>query len=153
MCLSIQAIMIYDINELYKHIDILNLFYRNLGTGTPVQFYGIIHSDVRVPEKMLKLTENAIERLRKITTDHGKQYCRLSVKGGGCAGFEYEWSTTNNEERGDVLLENVLVVNRDYELFLLGTTLDWEKGAFKSEFTITNPNSKSTCGCGESFSV
>tara|TARA_Y100000816_G_scaffold180252_1_gene130402 strand:- start:1531 stop:1839 length:309 start_codon:yes stop_codon:yes gene_type:complete len=102
---------------------------------------------------MLKLTENAIERLRKIATDHGKQYCRLSVKGGGCAGFEYEWSTTNNEERGDVLLEDVLVVNRDYELFLLGTTLDWEKGAFKSEFTITNPNSKSTCGCGESFSV
>ena len=36
MCLSIQAMMIYDINELYKHIDILNLFYRNLGTGTPV---------------------------------------------------------------------------------------------------------------------
>ena len=102
---------------------------------------------------MLKLTENAIERLRKIATDHGKQYCRLSVKGGGCAGFEYEWSTTNNEERGDVLLENVLVVNRDYELFLLGTTLDWEKGAFKSEFTITNPNSKSSCGCGESFSI
>ena len=102
---------------------------------------------------MLKLTENAIERLRKIATDHGKQYCRLSVKGGGCAGFEYEWSTTNNEERGDVLLENVLVVNRDYELFLLGTTLDYVKGAFKSEFTITNPNSKSTCGCGESFSV
>ena len=30
---------------------------------------------------------------------------------------------------------------------------DWEKGAFKSEFTITNPNSKSSCGCGESFSI
>ena len=102
---------------------------------------------------MLKLTENAIELLRKIATDHGKQYCRLSVKGGGCAGFEYEWSTTNNEERGDVLLENVLVVNRDYELFLLGTTLDYVKGAFKSEFTITNPNAKSSCGCGESFAV
>ena len=102
---------------------------------------------------MLKLTENAIERLRKIATDHGKQYCRLSVKGGGRAGFEYEWSTTNNEERGDVLLENVLVVNRDYELFLLGTTLDYVKGAFKSEFTITNPNAKSSCGCGESFAV
>ncbi len=36
MCLAIQAIIITDINELYKHIDILNLFYRNLGTGTPV---------------------------------------------------------------------------------------------------------------------
>ena len=102
---------------------------------------------------MLKLTENAIERLRKIATDHGMKYCRLAVKGGGCAGFEYEWTTTDNEERGDVLLKDILVVNRDYELFLLGTTLDWEKCAFKSEFTITNPNSKSTCGCGESFSV
>ena len=36
MCLSIQAMMIYDINELYKHIDILNLFYRNLEVGLPV---------------------------------------------------------------------------------------------------------------------
>ena len=102
---------------------------------------------------MLKLTENAIERLRKIATDHGKSYCRLSVKGGGCAGFEYEWTTTDNEERGDVLLKDILVVNRDYELFLLGTTLDYVKGAFKSEFTITNPNAKSSCGCGESFAV
>ena len=36
MCLAIQVFIIHDINELYKHIDILNLFYRNLGTGTPV---------------------------------------------------------------------------------------------------------------------
>ena len=55
------------------------------------------------------------------------------------------------EEKGDVVLKDILVVNRDYELYLLGTTLDWEKGAFKSEFTITNPNSKSSCGCGESL--
>ena len=67
--------------------------------------------------------------------------------------FEYEWSTCNEREKGDVVLKDILVVNRDYELYLLGTTLDWEKGAFKSEFTITNPNSKSSCGCGESFSI
>ncbi len=36
MCMAIQVFIIQDINELYKHIDILNLFYRNLGTGTPV---------------------------------------------------------------------------------------------------------------------
>ena len=36
MCMAIQVFSIQDINELYKHIDILNLFYRNLGTGTPV---------------------------------------------------------------------------------------------------------------------
>ena len=68
---------------------------------------------------MLKLTENAIERLQAIAKDHNRKYCRLAVKGGGCAGFEYEWTTTDNEERGDVLLKDILVVNRDYELFLL----------------------------------
>ena len=92
---------------------------------------------------MLKLTDNAIERLTQIAKDHGRRYCR----------FEYEWSTCNEEEKGDIVLKDVLVVNRDFELYLLGTTLDWEKGAFKSEFTITNPNSKSSCGCGESFSI
>ena len=102
---------------------------------------------------MLKLTNNAIHRLHWIAERNNSKYCRLSVKGGGCAGFEYEWTTTNNEERCDVLLKDILVVNRDYELFLLGTTLDYVKGAFKSEFTITNPNAKSSCGCGESFAV
>ena len=102
---------------------------------------------------MITLTDNALLHLRKLIKEHNKKYVRLQVKGGGCAGFEYEWTTTDNEERGDVLLKDILVVNRDYELFLLGTTLDYVKGAFKSEFTITNPNAKSSCGCGESFAV
>ena len=67
---------------------------------------------------MLKLTDNAIERLTQIAKDHGRRYCRLSVKGGGCAGFEYEWSTCNEEEKGDIVLKDVLVVNRDFELYL-----------------------------------
>ena len=48
---------------------------------------------------MLKLTDSAIERLTQIAKDHGRRYCRLGVKGGGCAGFEYEWSTCNEEEK------------------------------------------------------
>ena len=102
---------------------------------------------------MIKLTDNALLHLRSLRKEHDKKYVRLQVKGGGCAGFEYEWTTCNEEERGDIVLKDVLVVNRDFELYLMGTTLDWEKGAFKSEFTITNPNSKSSCGCGESFSI
>ena len=102
---------------------------------------------------MIKLTDNAIERLHKIADKNGKRYVRLSIKGGGCAGFEYKWDFDNEQQRGDMLLNDILLVNRDYELYLLGTILDWDETAFKSEFTITNPNSKSTCGCGESFSV
>jgi len=102
---------------------------------------------------MLKLTETAIHRLHWIAERNNSKYCRLSVKGGGCAGFEYEWSCSNEQERGDYLLNDILLVNRDYELYLLGTILDWDETAFKSEFKITNPNSTSSCGCGESFSV
>ena len=105
---------------------------------------------------MISLTKLAAKNFKRIREDEELAEhvpLRVSVKGGGCAGFEYEWTTCNEEERGDIVLKDVLVVNRDFELYLMGTTLDWEKGAFKSEFTITNPNSKSSCGCGESFSI
>ena len=102
---------------------------------------------------MIKLTENAIHRLHWIAECNNSTYCRLSVKGGGCAGFEYEWTTSNEQQRGDVLLNDILLVNRDFELYLLGTILDWDDTAFKSEFKITNPNSKSSCGCGTSFGI
>ena len=102
---------------------------------------------------MIKLTDNAIERLHKIADKNGKRYVRLSIKGGGCAGYEYEWDFDNEQQRGDMLLKDILLVHRDFELYLLGTTLDWIEDTFKAEFVISNPNSKSSCGCGESFSV
>ena len=74
---------------------------------------------------MIKLTDNAIERLHKIADKNGKRYVRLSIKGGGCAGFEYKWDFDNEQQRGDMLLKDILLVHRDFELYLLGTTLDW----------------------------
>ena len=102
---------------------------------------------------MIKLTDNALLHLRSLRKEHDKKFVRLQVKGGGCAGFEYEWSFADEEQRGDMVLKDILLVHRDYELYLLGTTLDWKEDTFKAEFTITNPNSKSSCGCGESFSI
>ena len=102
---------------------------------------------------MLELTDNAIKRLTYIANKAGTSYVRLDIKGGGCAGYEYKWSTTNEREDTDSLLAKILVVSLELELYLLGTTLDWVEGEFNSEFKITNPNSKSSCGCGESFSV
>jgi iron-sulfur cluster assembly accessory protein len=102
---------------------------------------------------MLHITDKAVSRLSYLAASHNKQYVRLSVKGGGCAGFEYDWSYADGETRTDVVLKEVLVIDRMFELYLLGTTLNWKEDDFKSEFIITNPNSKSSCGCGESFSV
>ena len=102
---------------------------------------------------MIKLTDNAIERLHKIAEKNGKRYVRLSIKGGGCAGYEYEWHIDNDQQSAEKLLKDKLLVHSDFELYLLGTTLDWVEDTFKAEFVISNPNSKSSCGCGESFSV
>ena len=102
---------------------------------------------------MLKLTETAVDRLRYIAERNGSRYVRLSIKGGGCAGFEYEWGFDEEQQRKDFLLKDILLIHSDFELYLLGTTLDWVEDTFKAEFVITNPNSKSSCGCGESFSI
>ena len=102
---------------------------------------------------MIKLTDNAIDRLSYLAEKNESKYVRLAVKGGGCAGFEYVWSFDNNDTRDDVVLKDILVVHRDFELYLMGTTLDWVEDTFKSEFVISNPMAKSSCGCGESFSV
>jgi len=102
---------------------------------------------------MLQITDKAVSRLSYLAATQNKQYVRLSVKGGGCAGFEYHWSYADSETRTDVVLKEVLVIDRMFELYLLGTTLDWKEDDFKSEFVIINPNSKSSCGCGESFSI
>ena len=102
---------------------------------------------------MIKLTDNAIDRLSYLAEKNDSKYVRLSVKGGGCAGFEYDWSFDNNDTRDDVVLKDILVVHRDFELYLMGTTLDWVEDTFKSEFVISNPMAKSSCGGGESVSV
>ena len=102
---------------------------------------------------MLELTNNAIARLKHVADKAGTRYVRLDIKGGGCAGFEYKWSTTDTREDTDCLLGDILIVSLELEMYLLGTTLDWVEDTFSSEFKITNANSTSSCGCGESFSV
>ena len=102
---------------------------------------------------MIKLSDNAIQHLQTIAKDNNKKYVRLDVKGGGCAGFGYEWSFADEEQRDDVIIKDILLVSRDYELFLLNMELDFKKDIFGSQFVFNNPMAKSSCGCGTSFSV
>ena len=102
---------------------------------------------------MIKLSDNAIQHLQTIAKDNNKKYVRLDVKGGGCAGFGYEWSFADEEQRDDVIIKDILLVSRDYELYLLNMELDFKKDIFGSQFVFNNPMAKSSCGCGTSFSV
>lgn len=72
----------------------------------------------------------------------------LTVKGGGCAGFQYEWSTTDKEATvGNLWLDPMA------EMFVFGCTIDYVKELGGSFLKVINPNATANCGCGESFGV
>ena len=102
---------------------------------------------------MIQLTNEALNHLENLTKEHNKKYVRLQVKGGGCAGFEYEWSFEDEDNREDMIIENVLLIDRMNELYLRGMHLDYKKEIWGSNFEFKNPMAKSSCGCGTSFSV
>ena len=102
---------------------------------------------------MIKIQDNALLRLRELKEKHKKNYVRLDVKGGGCAGFNYEWSFADEEQREDIVIDDMLVVDRINELYLTGMELDYTYDDFESAFTFNNPKATSSCGCGTSFSI
>tara|TARA_B100000965_G_C19587014_1_gene756206 strand:+ start:2369 stop:2677 length:309 start_codon:yes stop_codon:yes gene_type:complete len=102
---------------------------------------------------MITILDNAYKRLSELKKKHNKKFVRLDVKGGGCAGFNYEWSFSDEEQREDMIIDNMLLVSRDYELYLMGMELDYTYDDFESAFVFNNPKAKSSCGCGTSFSL
>ena len=107
---------------------------------------------------MVHVTEKAAEQIKAIMKkegleDHG---LRVAVMGGGCSGMSYKLNFEKSPGEGDrVYEENGVRIYLDGKsaLFLNGTTLDFTDGLTGTGFTFTNPNAKSTCGCGSSFSA
>ena len=102
---------------------------------------------------MINITDEALNHIESIAKDNNKKFVRLDLKGGGCAGFEYAWSFEDEEQRNDMIVKDVLLIDRMHELYLLGMELDFKKDIFESQFEFNNPNAKSSCGCGTSFSL
>ena len=102
---------------------------------------------------MITILDNALLRLRELRDKHNKKFVRLQVKGGGCAGFNYDWSLSNEETRNDVIVDDILIIDRINELYLTGMQLDYTYDDFESAFVFNNPKATSSCGCGTSFSI
>jgi len=102
---------------------------------------------------MITILDNAYKRLNELRKKHNKKFVRLDVKGGGCAGFNYEWSFSDEDTREDMIIDDMLLVSRDYELYLMGMELDYTYDDFESAFVFNNPKATSSCGCGTSFSI
>ena len=92
----------------------------------------------------LRLTDSAKDYLASV----GKPNVSLTVKGGGCSGFQYEWGTTAEQ----ATIEN-LWLNPVAEMFVFGCTIDYVQELGGSYLKVINPNAKASCGCGESFAV
>jgi iron-sulfur cluster assembly accessory protein len=104
---------------------------------------------------ILALTDNAKEKINELCEKDGIDAVTLNMKGGGCAGFEYTWGTSTNDdlEKDDEIIETSngkLAVGQASIMFLIGTTIDYKKEVFGSMFDIQNPNAQSSCGCGVS---
>jgi iron-sulfur cluster assembly accessory protein len=91
-----------------------------------------------------------------IATEPGAALFRVAVNGGGCSGFQYEFGFAQGVGDDDIVIEKgdaKVAVDAVSLPFLEGAEIDWVDDLIGSSFKIRNPNAKSSCGCGVSFSV
>ena len=102
---------------------------------------------------MIQILEGAKKHIKELTEINNKKYVRLSVNAGGCAGFGYDWSFEDEPTDKDLVVENILLIDQMFELYIMGMELDYKKDIFGANFVFNNPKAKSSCGCGTSFSL
>ena len=83
-------------------------------------------------------------------------YLRVKITGGGCNGLSYKMKFVGDSKRGDILVRSSgaqILVDTKSALYLRGTQLDYSDKMVGGGFKFSNPNAKSSCSCGESFSI
>jgi iron-sulfur cluster assembly accessory protein len=101
---------------------------------------------------VITATEDAVNKTAEILNEHPGMVFRVSILGGGCNGFQYHFSLTDTAD-DDIQIAEGMVTDTISVMYLDGAIIDYDDGVFAKTFTFTNPNVKSTCGCGESFGV
>ena len=106
--------------------------------------------------EQVAVTERAARRIAEITAAEGRGALRVAVLAGGCNGFQYRFELDDATQDDDVVIERggarVLIDPVSLDL-LAGAELDYAEELMGSYFAVRNPNAKSACGCGTSFSV
>lgn len=108
-------------------------------------------------ENLVRLTERAGIKIRQLQEREERgDYLRVAITGGGCNGLSYKMRFVDAAKKGDILVrsqEVPVLVDSKSALYLRGTVLDFSDKMIGGGFKFTNPNAKSSCSCGESFSV
>ena len=112
----------------------------------------------KTENKSILVTKSALARISDVMNaneSEGTRF-RVYVTGGGCSGFQYGFKFDSEIAFDDDVIEfenfSVLLDSMSYP-YLYGSTLDFVEDLSGAKFVINNPNAKTTCGCGESFTV
>ncbi len=106
----------------------------------------------------IRLTDNAVAKVRALVTDEGNPALKLRVyiTGGGCSGFQYGFTFEETTADDDWVVEKdgiTAVIDAMSYQYLAGSEVDYTEGLEGSRFVVNNPNATTTCGCGASFSI
>ena len=103
--------------------------------------------------KKIEFTDRAKEQIQKIISeDQLKKFFRISVKGGGCSGFKYDFSFDDKTNKEDIIFGKAVIDKISLDI-ITGSIIDFKKEMIGESFVINNPKASSSCGCGLSFSV
>ena len=102
--------------------------------------------------KEINFTKQAVERINQLIAKKSVgTFFRIAVKGGGCSGFKYDFSFDSKIDENDFKQENIVIDKSSLEM-LKGSQVDFTRELIGNSFKISNPKTKSSCGCGVSFS-
>ncbi len=115
-------------------------------------------ANVAPPPDVLVFTDAAAGKVGELIREEANPNLKLRVfvSGGGCSGFQYGFTFDEKVEDGDFCVENhgvQLLVDPMSAQYLMGAEIDYKEDLQGAQFVIRNPNAKTTCGCGSSFSA
>ena len=114
--------------------------------------------DLQAPPTPLIFTDSAAAKVKDLLAEEGNPELKLRVfvQGGGCSGFQYGFTFDEERAEDDLALVKhgvTLVVDPLSLQYLMGAEIDYAENLHGAQFVIRNPNAKTTCGCGSSFTV
>jgi iron-sulfur cluster insertion protein len=114
--------------------------------------------DYQALDRPLQFTSAAAAKVRELIAEEGNAALKLRVyiQGGGCSGFQYGFEFDETQGEDDLAVETdgvTLLVDPLSLQYLMGAVVDYTESLHGAQFVIRNPNAKTTCGCGSSFSA
>ncbi len=114
--------------------------------------------DYQALDRPLQFTSAAAAKVRELIAEEGNPDLKLRVyiQGGGCSGFQYGFEFDEQQGDDDLAVQTdgvTLLVDPLSLQYLMGAEVDYTESLHGAQFVIRNPNAKTTCGCGSSFSA